>query len=395
MLEAFFLVALVVFIFLQDWRSTLIPIIAVPVSLIGTFAFMQLLGFSLNIISLLALTLVVGFVVDDAIVVLENITRHLEQGEDRLNAALNGVKEIAFTVVSITLSLIVVFIPILFMGGILGKLFNEFAVTTVITILLSGVISLSLTPMLASRWLRVAKVSNDKLQSNTNDFKKNKYNVFLNKIFTLSEKTFDAMFNYYKVSLLWTLKHKKIILNTFLLTILFSLIFFKLISKGFITDQDVGNFIAFTEADADISFSLMVQRQKQVADIIRSHPDVENIIYNVGASGLSQTLNSGFIIVKLKPYNQRHRVNVIINQLRDKVNSISGMKVFLQNIPTIPIGAKMTKGVYQYVLLDPNIKKLQESVQLLQQKLELLPELQDVNNDLRMITPQIIVKVNR
>ena len=389
------LVIMVIFIFLRNITAAIIISLVLPLSIIGTFAFMQLLGFSLNIISLLALTLVVGFVVDDAIVVLENITRHLEQGEDRLNAALNGVKEIAFTVVSITLSLVVVFIPILFMGGILGKLFNEFAVTTVITILLSGVISLSLTPMLASRWLRVAKINNDKLQSNTNDLKNNKYNVFLNKIFTLSEKTFDAMFNYYKVSLLWTLKHKKIILNTFLLTILFSLIFFKLISKGFITDQDVGNFIAFTEADADISFSLMVQRQKQVADIIRSHPDVENIIYNVGASGLSQTLNSGFIIVKLKPYNQRHRVNVIINQLRDKVNSISGMKVFLQNVPTIPIGAKMTKGVYQYVLLDPNIKKLQESVQLLQQKLELLPELQDVNNDLRMITPQVVVKVNR
>ena len=209
------LVIMVIFIFLRNITAAIIISLVLPLSIIGTFAFMQLLGFSLNIISLLALTLVVGFVVDDAIVVLENITRHLEQGEDRLNAALNGVKEIAFTVVSITLSLVVVFIPILFMGGILGKLFNEFAVTTVITILLSGVISLSLTPMLASRWLRVAKINNDKLQSNTNDLKNNKYNVFLNKIFTLSEKTFDAMFNYYKVSLLWTLKHKKIILNTF------------------------------------------------------------------------------------------------------------------------------------------------------------------------------------
>lgn len=400
-----FLVIIVIFIFLRNIISAIIISLVLPLSIIGTFAFMQLFGFSLNIISLLALTLVVGFVVDDAIVVLENIIRHLEQGEDRLKAALVGVKEIGFTVVSMTLSLIVVFIPILFMGGILGKLFNEFAITTIITILLSGMISLSLTPMLASRWLNTLKIKQDHQSSSNNmvktpniyinNLKINKLNIILNKIFNISEQWFNILFNYYKISLAWSLKNKQIILKIFFTTIICSVVLFKLISKGFIPDQDIGNFIAFTEADADVGFSLMVKRQKQVADIIRAHPDVENVIYNVGATGFSQTLNSGFIIVKLKPYNKRNKVNIILNQLRNKVNSISGMKVFLQNIPVIPIGGKMNKGLYQYVLLDPNIQTLKGAVGLLQEKLEKLPELQDVNNDLRMVTPQIAVKINK
>lgn len=412
-----FLVIIVIFIFLRNIIAAMIISLVLPLSIIGTFAFMQLLGFSLNIISLLALTLVVGFVVDDAIVVLENIMRHLEKGETPINATLLGVKEIGFTVVSITLSLVIVFIPILFMGGILGKLFNEFAITTIITILLSGLISLSLTPMLASKWLKMTKKINNEIAVNTTNSAhdtdapyttdsthaadaphptdSDNNNNALHKIFYFSENIFNLIFNCYKISLNWSLQHKKIILYAFLTTILFSLILFKSISKGFIPDQDIGNFIAFTEADADISFSLMTKKQKQIAEIIKSHPDIENIIYNVGASGLSQTLNSGFIIVKLKPYKKRNSVNVIIKQLREKINIVPGVKVFLQNIPIIPIGAKMTKGVYQYLLLDPNIKKLQESVALLQKKLELLPELQDVNNDLRMVVPQIIIKVNR
>lgn len=372
------LVVIVIFIFLHNVTAALIISVVLPLSIIASFAFMCLLGFSLNIISLLALTLVVGFVVDDAIVVLENIMRHLEQGKSSLNAAIDGVKEIGFTVISITLSLIVVFIPILFMGGIIGRLFHEFAVTTVIAILLSGIISLTLTPMLASKFLKV------------------KNNLATIGIFQLAEKVYKNIFNLYQYSLLWVLNNKKIMFKMFLLTILLSMILFKIVPKGFVPDQDIGNFIVFTEADADIGFKLMIERQKQVASIIKAHPEVESLVYNVGAVGLSQTLNSGFIIVRLKPYKKRkHNVKTIINQLRDKVNKVPGMKVFLQNIPSIPVGGRMIKGEYQYVLLDPDLKELQQFVDRFQQKLEKLPEIQDVGNDLKMITPQVFVNVDR
>lgn len=373
-----FLVVLVIFVFLRNSTAALIISIVLPLSIVGSFAFMDLLGFSLNIISLLALTLVVGFVVDDAIVVLENIMRNLEQGKNPLNATLDGVKEIGFTVISITLSLIVVFIPILFMGGIIGKLFHEFAVTTVITILLSGIISLTLTPMLASRFLSL----HDNLDTIG--------------VFQLSEKLYTKMFNSYEVSLSWVLNHKKTAFHVFLLTILCSMVLFKIIPKGFVPDQDIGNFIAFTEADADVGFDLMVIRQKQVANIIKQHSDVESLVYNVGAGGISHTLNSGFIIAKLKPYaKRRYDAKSIIKQLNTKVNTVPGIKVYLQNIPAIPVGGRMTKGVYQYVVLDPNIKELQQAIDLLQQKLSQLKELQDVSNDLQMLTPQVLLNIDR
>ncbi len=373
-----FLVVLVIFVFLRNSTAALIISIVLPLSIVGSFAFMDLLGFSLNIISLLALTLVVGFVVDDAIVVLENIMRNLEQGKTPLNATLDGVKEIGFTVISITLSLIVVFIPILFMGGIIGKLFHEFAVTTVITILLSGIISLTLTPMLASRFLSLHD------------------NLHTIGVLQLSEKLYTKMFNSYEVSLSWVLNHKKTAFHVFLLTILCSMVLFKIIPKGFVPDQDVGNFIAFTEADADVGFDLMVTRQKQVANIIKQHSDVESLVYNVGAGGISHNLNSGFIIAKLKPYaKRRYDAKNIIKQLNTKVNTVPGIKVYLQNIPAIPVGGRMTKGVYQYVVLDPNIKELQQAIDLLQQKLSQLKELQDVSNDLQMLTPQVLLNIDR
>ncbi len=375
---AAFLVVMVIFMFLRNSTAALIISIVLPLSIIGSFAFMDLLGFSLNIVSLLALTLVVGFVVDDAIVVLENIMRNLEQGKTPLNAALDGAKEIGFTVISITLSLIVVFVPILFMGGIIGRLFHEFAVTTVITILLSGIISLTLTPMLASRFLNIHA------------------NLHTVGIFQLSEKMYKSMFTYYQSSLSWVLNHRKMVLRVFLITILCSIVLFKIIPKGFIPDQDVGNFIAFTEADADVGFELMIKRQKQVADIIKQHLDVESIVYSVGAGGISHTLNSGFIIARLKPYaKRRNDVKKIIKQLNIQVNKVPGIKVFLQNVPVIPVGGRMTKGVYQYVLLDPNIKELQHAVDILQQKLSQLKELQDVSNDLQMVTPQVYVNIDR
>jgi HAE1 family hydrophobic/amphiphilic exporter-1 len=375
---AAFLVVGVIFVFLRNTTAALIISLTLPLSIIGSFAFMDLFDFSLNIISLLGLTLVVGFVVDDAIVVLENIMRKLEQGDKPIQAALSGAKEIFFTVVSITLSLIVVFVPILFMGGIIGKLFYEFAVTTIIAISLSGIIALTLTPMLSSKFLKISNRDKE------------------NPLFIWSENLYKTVFEYYDKSLLWVLDHKKTTFNIFLATIFLSVLFFKIIPKGFIPDQDIGNFIVFTEADADIGFDLMVERQTQIAEIIRKHPDVESLIYNVGAFGLSQSLNSGFLVVKLKHYTKRrYGVNTIIKQLEPKVNKVPGIKIFLQNIPIIPIGGKITKGVYQYNILDPDIEELQRAVDILQAKLETLPEIQDVSNDIQMVTPQFYVDIDR
>lgn len=372
------LVVSVIFMFLRNVKAALIISIVLPLSIISAFAFMRLFNFSLNIISLLALTLVVGFVVDDAIVVLENIMRNLEEGKSPKEAAIDGVAEISFTVISITLSLIVVFIPILFMGGIVGRLFHEFAVTTVVTILLSGVISLTLTPMLSSKFLQLSN------------------NLTTIGIFQITEKMYQNIFNGYQKTLTWSLNNKKLILKIFFATIVLSIILLKLVPKSFIPDQDIGNFIAFTEADADVGFDLMTKRQKQVTEIIKNHQDVDSIVHNVGAGGLTQTLNSGFIIVKLKSFPQRkHSVKKIINNLRNKVNKVPGIKVFLQNIPTIPVGGRMNKGIYEYVLLDPNLSELQYWVDILQQKLEKLPELQDVSNNLKMITPRVFVEIDR
>ena len=378
MIIAGFLVVIVIFMFLRNLMAAIIVSIVLPISIISSFAFMKLLGFSLNIISLLALTLVVGFVVDDAIVVLENIMRNLEQGKSSLQAAIDGSRQIVFTVISITSSLVVVFIPILFMGGIVGRVFHEFAVTTVIAILLSGIISLTLTPMLSSIFLNI--------DNNLNSIG----------IFQLSEKLYNLMFNYYEHTLVWSLNNKKKILYVFLLTIIGTIFLFKATPKSFIPDQDIGNFIAFTEADADLSFDLMSKRQQQVVDIIRKNPNVEHIVNNVGAVGLSHTLNSGFIIAKLKPYEKRKdKVNKIIKQLNLKINKVPGLKVFLQNIQVIPIGGRMSKGVYQYVVLDPNIAKLRGAVDILQKKLSQLAEIRDISNDLQMVTPQIYIEINR
>jgi hydrophobic/amphiphilic exporter-1 (mainly G- bacteria), HAE1 family len=375
------LVVLVIFVFLNNLESTLIPSLALPVSLIGTFAVMYQLNYSLDNLSLLALTLSVGFVVDDAIVMLENIVRHLEMGQRPLEAALNGSREISFTIVSMTLSLVAVFIPMLFMGELLGRLFHEFAVTIAVAILVSGFVSLSLTPMLCSRFLR----SN---REQANDYH-------------WSERFFASLLNLYNWSLKKALKYHRTIMILSALMFLVTIWLFIIVPKGLIPSEDRGQIVAITQAAADTSFDSLQAHQRQVTDLIAQNSNVEAINSNIGAQTSSTgsasvvPTNSGSLFIRLKPRSQRHQnADEIIQELRSQLANIPGIKVFLQNPPALPIGTQQTTGLYQLSLQSPDNKSLAQYVPQLEEKLKQLPLLQDVNSDLEM-TAQIKITINR
>lgn len=372
------LVVLVIFLFLRNLSATIIPSLALPISIIGTFSVMYLLGYSLDNLSLMALTLCVGFVVDDAIVMIENIVRHLEMGKGKLQAALDGSREIAFTIVSMTLSLAAVFIPLLFMGGVLGRLLHEFAVTIGVAILVSGVVSLTLSPMLCSRFLRPHGTEKH------------------GKLYAVSERFFNGMLNAYDTTLKWALKHGPAILILSVLFIFLTAYLFMIVPKGFVPDQDTGQIRGFTEAAQDISFDSMVRHQKAVADIIRREPSVDGFMSAVGASGTSQTGNSGRFFLRLKPMSERKLgASEIIQRLLVKLGTVPGIKCFLQNPPSIRIGGRTTKSLYQYTIQGPDIKELYMWAPLLEDKLRELPELQDVNSDLQITSPQVVVDIDR
>lgn len=374
---AIFLVTIVIFVFLRNASATLIPAVAMPLSIIGTFGVMNLLGFSLDTISLMALTLTVGFVVDDAIVMLENISRHIEQGKTPFRAALDGSKEISFTIFSMTISLVAVFIPVLFMGGIVGRLFHEFAITTVVAILLSGFIAITLTPMLSSRFLR--PVDEEKLSP------------FLKR----TEDIFKKSLAFYDRTLEWSLKHPRKIMDIFVVSLILTAVLFMIIPKGFMPNQDIDQLLAFTEADTNISFEAMKQRQGAVANIIRADPNVQSIVSTVGAGGASSVLNNGRIIIRLLPRNKRSLdADGVIQELRKKLVSTPGIKVYLQNIPAVPIG-NISKSTYQYTLQDSDFDSLEYWNNRFQQRIEKLPQVQDVTSDLQSVTPQIRVNVDR
>ena len=378
LLIAAFLVIGVIFLFLRNLRATIIPSIALPLSIIGTFGLMDWLHFSLDNISLLALTLIVGFVIDDAIVMLENITRHIEAGESVFTAALKGSKEISFTIFSITLSLAAVFIPILFMGGLLGRLFHEFAVTTCIAILLSGVISITLTPMLCARLLKSREKSPNL------------------KILILFEKYFQAIANAYKKSLEWVLQHRRFTLNIFFLTIFLSGLFFAFIPKGFLPNEDIGQLFAFTEAEPGISFDEMVKRQQIAEQIVQKNPDIEGVMSSVGAGGMVPTMNSGRMFIKLKPLSQRtHSADQIMQTLHQQLKNIPGLSVYMQNLPSIPVGGRLSKSSYQFTLQDSSFKELEEWNNKFLVAMQKLPQLQDVSTDLSLNSPQVQVDVDR
>ncbi|MDZ8033044.1 efflux RND transporter permease subunit [Nostoc sp. DedSLP04] len=377
------LVILVIFIFLRNLSATVIPSLALPVSLIGTFAVMYLLHYSLDNLSLMALTLSVGFVVDDAIVMLENIVRHMEMGERPLEAALNGSREIGFTILSMTLSLVAVFIPMLFMSEVLGRLFHEFAVTIAVAILVSGFVSLTLTPMLCSRFLRPVDHANQ------------------SRLYQASEYVFDRFLGLYDWSLKKVLKYHRttMILSAFLLAVTVGLLV--IVPKGFIPSEDTGQITGITQAAEDASFDNLVQHQQTVANLIREDPNVDAVNSNIGAgasangSGAAVAANSGSLFIRLKPRSQRQLgADEIVQNLRTKLATVPGIQVFLQNPPAIPIGAQQSTGLYQVALQSSDVKPLQEYVPQLVLKMKNLPELQDVNSDLQFAS-QIQIDIDR
>jgi len=377
LLLALGLVILVIFIFLRNVSATVIPSLALPMSIVGTFALMYSLGFSIDNLSLMALTLAVGFVVDDAIVMLENIARHMEMGKDRMTATLDGAREIGFTIVSMTLSLAAVFIPVMFMGGIIGRLLNEFAVTIVVAVLVSGFVSLSLTPMLCSRMLKP-------LHGGTHG-----------RLYMASERAFDATQDFYRRTLEACVHHRFITLIVFFALVVATGFLVVKVPKGFLPNDDTGQLYVFTQAAQDIGFDAMMDKQRQAADILIKDPNVDNVMAFVGAGGSSATLNLGRMIVNLKPPHERMNADAIVQELRPKLAGIAGLQAFPQNLPLIRIGGKLTNSTYQFVLQDTDTKRLFEWTPKLVTALGKLPGFLDVSSDMLIANPQLDVTLDR
>lgn len=376
------LVVMVIFLFLRSLSATIIPSLALPISIIGTFAGMAFLGYSLDNLSLMALTLSVGFVVDDAIVMLENIMRHIEEGMRPFEAALKGAREISFTILSMTVSLAAVFIPVLFMGGIVGRLLHEFAVTIVLAIVVSGLVSVTLTPMLCSRMIRARpKSSEPKRQIG---------------ILRWSERTFNAMEGFYERTLRISLTHHRTVFIIFLASIAATVVLFKVIPKDFLPSGDTGQLRANTEGPNGISYDDMVRHQRQAAQIIMADPNVAAIMSAIGSGGARPSINNGTIIMRLKPRSQRSlSADEIIQELRPKLATIPGFKVYLQNPPALQVGGQTSKATYQYTLQDIDPNTLFESAGRLQAALSTAKGFQDVTSDLDLSTPTLSVDIDR
>ncbi|MBI5116297.1 efflux RND transporter permease subunit [Candidatus Poribacteria bacterium] len=373
-----FLVVMVIFLFLRNLSATVIPSLALPASIIFTFAVMYLLDYSLDNLSLMALILAVGFVVDDAIVMLENIVRHMEKGEGTLEAALNGSKEIGFTILSMTLSLVAAFIPILFMGGILGRLLNEFAVTISVAILTSGFVSLTLTPMLCSRFLRPSAGEEH------------------GRMYAALEHFFDGMLAVYERSLRLVLRHRRVTMIITGVTLIATIYLFVTAPKGFMASEDTGQIFAVTEAQQGISFDSMVKHQRALASMIRQDPNVDLFMSSVGSGSGSTASNTGRMFIRLTPRSER-RLNAdeVIQELRKKAAEVMGINAFMQNPPPIRIGGQFTKSQYQFTLQSPDTEELYKYSTVLEAKLHELPQLQDVTSDLQIKNPEVNVEIDR
>src|SRR5918992_1355300 len=378
MIGTIVLVVLVIFLFLRNLSATIIPSLALPMSITGTFAVMYLLDYSLDNLSLMALTLAVGFVVDDAIVVLENIVRHMEEGEPPFEAALNGAKEIGFTIVSMTLALVSAFIPILFMSGMLGRILREFAVTICVAILVSGFISLTLTPMLASRYLRPP-----------HDQKHGWLYRFLG-------RCLDAMNRAYEVTLGWVMRHHVTTAVSSLLVLVATVYMFGLVPKGFIPSEDTGQVIINTEGAQGVSYEQMVQYQQQLAAIVAEDQNVESFFSSVGVGGSGLTGNTGRIFMKLKPRSERPlSADELIRDLRPKLSRVPGIRVSLQNPPVIRVGGRLSRSLYQFTLQSPDATELYRNAALFEEKVRALPDFRDVGSDLQINNPQLQVVIDR
>jgi HAE1 family hydrophobic/amphiphilic exporter-1 len=368
------LVITVIFMFLLDLRATLVPALAVPLSIMATCGVMAILGFSIDNVSLLALTLCVGFVVDDAIVMLENIVRHIEGGMEPFKAALLGSKEIGFTIISITFSLVAVFIPVLFMGGIVGRVLNEFAVTISVAILASGLISLTLTPMLCSLVLHARHVET---------------RVWAQKL----EAGFQWLLNHYDVSLKWCLHRRRAMLAVTFLTLACSIAAFAYVPKGFFPQEDTGFLSGSTEAAQDISYDAMVEKQARVAEIVKADPAVKNIFYAVG--GASGSYNTGRLFIALKPKGQRPPINAIIGKLKKEIAQVEGINIYLQPVQNIQIGGRQSKSLYQYTLTGGDLQQLYDGADKLEKELKQTKGFADVTTDLQLKSLQAYVTPDR
>lgn len=377
------LVVLVIFIFLRSFSATLIPSLALPITIMGTFAGMALFGYSLDTLSLMALTLSVGFVVDDAIVMLENIMRHIEEGETPFEAALNGSKEIGFTILSMTVSLAAVFIPVLFLGGLVGRILHEFAVTIVIAIIISGIVSITLTPMLASRMLW-PKQNNDESKGRLARLKK------------LNEKAFDALQDGYAKSLRLAMHHHLVVFMVFIGSLVATVILFQAAPKDFLPSSDTGEMRGNTQAVNGISYEDMARYQAEAARIVMQHPDVASVISRVGPSGSRPSVNNGTLIIRLKDYAQRsHTPEEIIQDLNPQLSTLPGIKVVLRNPPSIRIGGLVSRANYQYTLQSLNINELYDYSARLEAALSRTEGFEDVTSDLDRDTPTLALKIDR
>jgi hydrophobic/amphiphilic exporter-1 (mainly G- bacteria), HAE1 family len=370
-----FLVVMVIFIFLRNISATIIPSLALPMSLIGTFAVMYLCGYSLDNLSLMALTLAVGFVVDDAIVMLENIVRHMEMGKDPMTASYEGSAEVGFTILAMTISLTAVFIPLLFMGGILGRLFHEFAVTIGTAILVSGFVSLTLTPMLASRFLKPPSHQHGRW-------------------FNASERIYERVLGKYESSLNWVMERRFAALMFSLAVLVGTVILFKIVPTGFIPTQDNGQIMATTEAAQGTSFQEMVKKQQIAAAIVAQNPNLSGFMSSVGG-GFGASNNQGRIFISLKPRNQRPTADEIVNELRPKLTGIPGLNVFMQVPPAIQIGGRSAKSQYQFTLQSPDIEALDTAAKRLEARMRNIQQIQDVTSDLQIANPQVVVSIDR
>jgi hydrophobic/amphiphilic exporter-1 (mainly G- bacteria), HAE1 family len=372
------LVILVIFLFLRSASATFIPALAVPISLLGTCAVMYMLDYSINNMTLLALTLSVGFVVDDAIVMLENIVRHIEHGMRPYEAALKGAREIGFTIISITFSLIAVFIPVLLMGGIVGRVFREFAVTISVAIVVSGFVSLTLTPMLCARVLKA------------HDPEKKE-----NFILRLFERMFAAWLRAYEWALDWVLARKALMLIITLATLGGTIYLYTIVPKGFFPQEDTGFLIGVTEAATDTSFDAMTIRQKALVDVLKSDPAVDYINSTVGSGGPNPTANYGRLFIGLKPQSERDGAAKVIGRLRQKATQIPGMQAFFQSIQNLNIGGRISKSQYQYVLQSGDTESLYRLAPEMREKIAKVPGLVDVTTDLYIKNPQMTVDIDR
>ncbi len=372
------LVILVIFLFLRNVTATILPGLALPLSLVGAFACMHLFNFSLNAISLMALTLALGFVVDDAIVVLENIFRHMEAGKPPLQAALDGSKEIVFTIVSMTISLAAVFIPILFMGGIVGRLFHEFAVTIAAAVLISGFVSLTLTPMLASKLFKSGPTQRH------------------GRLYAWSERLFEGLRALYETTLRLSLRRHALTMLFSLALLVLTVALFTISPKGFLPGEDTGQLSVMTQADAGVAFPTMVARQQALMDIVAKDPDIRAFMSVVGAGGPNAASNNGRMRLALKPRDERRAsADTILQRLRRQFARVPGIRSFVINPPPLNIGGRIAKGQYQYTLQSQQLDVLYRDTLLFEERLRTLPELSEVSSDLELKNPEVQLTIDR